>query len=79
MGNTPLEKYFEEAWQKHGNDEEEASDESPREDSSLESAQQQEVEIINVEEQGVEADISVPFANPTRKMHSQSSERPTEK
>lgn len=55
------------------------SDESPHEDSSLEEAPQQEVKIINVEKQDVEANISAPFTSPSQKLHSQSSKRPVEK
>lgn len=63
MGNAPLDRCFKDEWQRHTDDEEETTDESPRDDSSLEVAQQQEVEIINVEEQGVDTDILVPFTS----------------
>lgn len=35
VGNTSLDKYFEEAWKEYGNNKEEMNDKSPHENSSL--------------------------------------------
>lgn len=59
MGNAYFDEHFEEEWHNHNKSKKETSDESSWDDSSLEEAQPQEVETINVEEQDTKANISV--------------------
>lgn len=79
VGNAPLDEHFEVVWKNHNNDEEETSDESPCDDSSPKEAWPQEVDVINVEEQGTKDDILVTLTSSTRKLRYQSKKRRAEK